>query len=122
MIFGKALLAGIACSAALLGPLGASALAPCTEPKTGTAEIPLFSPPLSEVVKGTEKLQLYSAPSWRCPKKGAFVNPDDKVIAHAQTTDGWTSVVYADPKTGENVSGWVISKRLKEIGTAGQGK
>jgi hypothetical protein len=89
MALGKALLACIACSAALLGPLRASALAEtpegCKEPKTGTREIPIFSPPLTNVVIGVGRLQFYSPPNFRCPMGGVFVIPKDELIAYAQT-------------------------------------
>ncbi len=34
------------------------------------------------------------------------------------TSDGWSQVMYA-PGTGDDVSGWVRSDRLKETGTVG---
>ena len=58
---GKTLFACIACSASLLGPLDGSAVAKtlkgCTEPKIGTSEVPLFSPPLINVVVGVGRVQ-----------------------------------------------------------------
>ena len=71
------------------------ALADCKEPETGTKNIPIFSPPLSAVV------------------------PKDELITYAQSNDGWSSVMYSNPKTGNNVSGWARSSRLKETGTVG---
>jgi hypothetical protein len=47
---------------------------------------------------------------------GVFVIPKDELIAYAQTNDGWSSVMYVNPRTGSNVSGWVRSVRLKETG------
>jgi hypothetical protein len=41
------------------------------------------------------------------------------VIAYAQSADGWSSVMYSNPKTGASVSGWVKSARLKPTGTVG---
>jgi hypothetical protein len=100
----------------LAGPaLGAG----CNEPKTGTKEVPVFSPPLGEVVVGTGRLQFFSAPNLSCPMKGVFVVPGDRLIAYAQSADGWSSVMYSNPKTGDTVSGWVKSARLKETGTVG---
>jgi len=95
------------------------ALADCKEPETGTKNIPIFSPPLSEVVTGAGRLQFYSAPNSNCAIKGVFVIPHDELIAYAQSNDGWSSVMYLNPKTGNNVSGWVRSVRLKETGTVG---
>lgn len=88
---------------------GDPAFADCREPATGTAKIPLFSPPLSEVVVGAGRLQFYSAPGRNCIMAGAFVIPKDELIAYAQSNDGWTSVMYLNPKTGYSVSGWVRS-------------
>ena len=120
---GKTLLAFIACSASLLGPLDGSTIAKtlkgCTEPKIGTSEVPLFSPPLINVVVGVGRVQFYSAPSFRCPMHGVFVIPKDELIAYAQSDDGWSSVMYTNPGTGDHVSGWVRSVRLKETGTVG---
>jgi hypothetical protein len=119
MTVSKNWLASIACGVALLGPFGTSASAEsCVEPKTGTKDVPIFSPPVLEVVTGTGRLQFYSAPNFRCPIDGVFVIPKDELIAYALTNDGWSSVMYAPPKK-DNVSGWVRSSRLKEIGTVG---
>lgn len=110
----------IACTAAIASPLGSSARAQgCTEPRTGTKEVPAFSPPISNVVTGAGRLQFYSAPNLRCAMNGIFVIPKDELIAYAQTNDGWSSVMYVNPRTGNNVSGWVKSQRLKETGTVG---
>ncbi len=88
--------------------------------ETGTNKAPMFSPPLSEVVIGTGRLQFYSAPNRGCVMPGVFVIPKDELIAYAQSNDGWTSVMYVNPKTGEGVSGWVRSSRLKTTGTVGR--
>jgi hypothetical protein len=123
MTLGKTLLACIACSTSLLGPLDASAVAEtlksCKEPKIGTREIPLFSPPLINVVVGVGRLQFYSAPNFRCPMHGVFVIPEDELIAYGQSDDGWSSVMYTNSRTGDHVSGWVRSVRLKETGAVG---
>jgi hypothetical protein len=91
----------------------------CKEPETGTKNIPSFSPPLSEVVTGAGRLQFYSAPNPACIMEGVFVIPKDELIAYAQSNDGWSSVMYSNPRTGNTVSGWVKSARLKETGTVG---
>ena len=123
MTFGKALLASIACGSALIGAFGTSALAgtadSCKEPKEGTNETPIFSPAMANVVVGTGRLQFYLAPNLRCPAVGVFVIPGDRLVAYAQTNDGWSSVMYLNPRTGNDVSGWVRSVRLKQTGTVG---
>ncbi len=96
-----------------------SAHAACTEPQAGSDRAPALSPPLSQVVTGSGRLQFHSAPDGACPMKGVFIIPKDAVIAHTQTRDGWSSVMYLDLRTGNDVSGWVRSARLKTIGTMG---
>jgi hypothetical protein len=120
MTLARTLLA-VACGAALLGRFDFPALAEanCKEPKTGTNNVPIFSPPLANVVTGTGRLQFYSAPNFGCPMDGVFVIPKDELVAYAQTDDGWSSVMYINPRTGNDVSGWVRSERLKVTGTMG---
>jgi hypothetical protein len=119
----KSVLACIVCSAVVLGSLGASVRAEtpasCREPQAGTRRVPLLSPPLAGMVTGTGRLQFYSAPNLHCPINGVFVIPKDELIIYAQTNDGWSSAMYAGPRSGNNVSGWVRSARLKETGTVG---
>jgi len=95
------------------------AFADCKEPETGTDSVPIFSPPLGEVVVGTGRLQFYSAPNLNCAMTGVFVIPKDALIAYAQSDNGWSSVMYSNPRTGDTVMGWVRSSRLKETGTMG---
>lgn len=116
---GRILRSGIVCGFVLLQPLGTAALAACAEPKSGTTDAPMLSPPLSMVVTGTGRLQFYSAPNAGCAMSGVFVIPKDELIAYAQTSTGWSSVVYVNPRTGIDVQGWVRSSRLKETGTVG---
>jgi hypothetical protein len=88
----------------------------CTEPKAGTKQVPILSPPLGKAVIGKGSLQFYSAPSLSCRMNGVFVIPGDSLVAYAETEDGWTSVAYFG---GSNPSGWVRSGRLKTTGTMG---
>ena len=108
---------------ALLVVLGVSARAetsdPCKEPREGSKDAPILSPPLAEMVTGNGRLQFYSAPDERCVMTGVFVIPKDELVAYVQTDSGWTSVVYNNPRTGNSVSGWVRSDRLKSMGTVG---
>jgi hypothetical protein len=123
MAFGKALRAWIVSGATLAGAFGAPSLAgaadACKELETGTIQVPILSPPMAGVVRGTGRLQFYSAPNLRCPMAGVFVIPKDRLIAYAETSDGWSSVMYVNPKTSADVSGWVRSARLKRTGTVG---
>jgi hypothetical protein len=97
---------------ALVLSVSGPAFADCKEPETGTRNVPIFSPPLSAVVIGAGRLQFYSAPNPNCAMAGMFVIPKDELIAYAQSNDGWSSVMYSNPKTGNDVSGWVKSSRL----------
>ncbi|HVX76577.1 MAG TPA: hypothetical protein VHB49_10635 [Bradyrhizobium sp.] len=108
----------ISCIVAIVAS-GSAALAACQEPETGTEDVPIFSPPMGEVVVGAGRLQFYSAPDANCAMKGVFVIPKDEVITYAQSRSGWSSVMYSNPRTGQSVSGWVRSERLKETGTVG---
>jgi hypothetical protein len=100
--------------------VSSAAFAGCKEPETGTKTIPVLSPRLSAVVIGTGRLQFHSAPNANCAMAGVFIIPKDEVIAYAQSDDGWSSVMYFNPKTGNDVQGWVRSSRLKTTGTVGQ--
>jgi hypothetical protein len=119
----RSVLACIVSSGLILGALGATVQAQtpssCKEPQTGTTRAPMLSPPLANVVTGTGRLQFYSAPNLHCPVSGVFVIPNDELVAYAQTNDGWSSVMYVNPRTGNDVSGWVRSARLKSTGTVG---
>jgi len=119
---GKILIAFTICILALLKPFGTSSLAEnvkvCQEPETGTSQAPMISPPLANVVIGAGRLQFYSAPNIHCQLNGVFVVPKDRLIAYAQTDDGWSSVIYSSNR-GDVVSGWVRSSRLKVTGTVG---
>ena len=100
------------------GALSSSAVAACREPAVGSDAVPALSPPLAAVVIGSGRLQFHSVPQAGCVMQGVFVIPKDGLIAYAQTRD-WTSVMYSNPKTGNTVSGWVKSSRLKITGTVG---
>ena len=104
---------------ALVFSLSSPAFADCREPETGTKNISVFSPPLSAVVTDAGRLQFYSAPNANCAMAGVFVVPKDELITYAQSNDGWSSVMYSNPRSGNDVSGWVRSSRLKETGTVG---
>jgi hypothetical protein len=120
MISCKTAFGCIAASIVLLNIAAAPALAAdCKEPQTGTKDVPIFSPPLANVVMGAGRLQFYSAPNERCAIDGVFVIPKDELVAYAETSDGWSSVMYMSPRNGNIVSGWVRSARLKQTGTMG---
>ncbi len=119
MAVGKTLFVCAILLGALGGPAFAGPFKDCKEPEAGSNAAPVLSPPMSAVVTGKGRLQFYSAPNAHCPAPGVFVVPRDELIAYVQTDDGWTSVMYTSPKTGDYVTGWVSSARLKMIGTMG---
>jgi len=98
--------------------LPGSVFAACEEPAVGGPATPALSPPLAAIVIGNGRLQFYSAPQTGCAMPGLFVVPKDELIAYARTRN-WTSVMYSNPKTGNIVSGWVRSSRLRMTGTVG---
>ena len=104
---------------ALVFAVSGHAFADCKEPAIGTKNFPSLSPPLSEVVIGSGRLQFYSAPNLDCAMPGVFVIAKDELIAYAQSDDGWSSVMYSNPGSASTVSGWVKSSRLKATGTVG---
>lgn len=114
----KALLAGLG-GLALLCAAGPARAAGCAEPQAGTKDIPILSPPLASTVIGAGRLPFYAAPDSRCRMDGVFVVPKDELVVYARTSDGWSSVMYLNPRTGADVSGWVRSDRLKMRGTVG---
>ena len=118
MTFGKSLIVG-AVLPALAGVSAHAAPAGCKEPATGTDSVPVISPPLANVVTGAGRLQFYSAPYPQCAMNGVFVIPKDLLVSYAETSDGWTSVMYTNPRTNDIVQGWVRSARLKPTGTVG---
>jgi hypothetical protein len=107
------------CGITLIGAGGVVRADDCKEPVEGSKDAPIFSPPIAAVVTGAGRLQFYSAPNLRCVMSGVFVIPKDALVAYARTSDGWSSVMYINPRTGNDVSGWVRSDRLKQIGTVG---
>jgi hypothetical protein len=119
MLTVRSLLAFVICSAAAVALTPTRAAPLCKEPETGTKDAPMLSPPLANVVTGAGRLQFYSAPDLACAMNGIYVIPKDELIAYAETRDGWSSVMYTNPRTGNAVSGWVRSARLKETGTVG---
>jgi hypothetical protein len=121
MAFGRRLFVNLAGGFTILALVTAVHASPpdCREPETGTKAVPTFSPPIGNSVMGPGQLPFYSAPSLNCPMKGIFVVPRDEVVAYAETKDGWSSVMYVNPRSGNQVSGWVRSARLKAKGTLG---
>jgi hypothetical protein len=62
-------------------------------------------------VKGTGRLQFYTAPATACVMKGIFILPKEAVTAIASQA-GYTRVKYVNPRTGFEVTGWVDAQRV----------
>ena len=67
------------------------------------------------VTIGTGRVQFYGAPNEGCMMKNVFVLPKEELTAYSTYGD-FTSVMYMNPKTGEDTEGWVKSSRVKYTG------
>ncbi|HXY58909.1 MAG TPA: hypothetical protein VEH76_10040 [Methylocystis sp.] len=119
MSVGKILLVCAILLSALESSSRAAPTNACKEPEPGSKAASILSPPFANVVTGQGRLQFYSAPNIHCPMAGVFVIPKDDLVSYVETDDGWTSVMYVNPRSGDHVEGWVRSARLKKTGTAG---
>ena len=77
-----------------------------------------FSPVEGYKVVGEGRLYFHSAPDAKCRTKDVFVVPKDRLVGYSEYK-GWYSVMYVNPKTGEDFEGWVDSRRLESTGTMG---
>ena len=77
-----------------------------------------FYPRRSYSVGGKGRLYFHSAPDTGCRFKDIFVIPGDSLVVYSSFNE-WYEVMYINPKTGEDFSGWVRSERLKFSGTLG---
>ncbi|WP_395399965.1 hypothetical protein ACHMW6_22170 [Pseudoduganella sp. UC29_106] len=62
-------------------------------------------------VGGAGRLQIYSAPSDACAKKGVFVLAGERLKSSLRFED-FAYVTYTNPKTGKKAEGWVYVDRL----------
>ena len=65
---------------------------------------------------GKGRVQFYSGPTEKCKMPGVFILPGQTVNGYIRYR-GFTSVMYLNPKTGEDTTGWVRSTRLQFNGT-----
>jgi hypothetical protein len=77
-----------------------------------------LSPPESQRVLGPGRLYFHGAPQADCRSKDVFVIPGDQLTAYTEY-QGWYSVMYMNPATGDDFQGWVRADRLKSTGTVG---
>jgi hypothetical protein len=66
-------------------------------------------------VTGQGRLQFFSAPSPGCIIKGVFILPGEEVIAYTEY-QGFTAVMYSNPRTHLDTEGWVATARLQATG------
>jgi hypothetical protein len=64
---------------------------------------------------GTERVAFYSGPDDACKEEGVFVLPGEELNAYINYGD-FTSILYINPKNGNEATGWVKTSRLKETG------
>jgi hypothetical protein len=80
----------------------------------------IYNPILGGKVIGTGRLQFYTKPFIECEMKGVFVIPGDGLTIYSSTADSkWVEVMYINPKTSNDVMGWVQKNRIKETGSMG---
>lgn len=75
----------------------------------------MIDPVSAFAVTGKGRFYLYAAPDEKCITK-VFVIPGDSLIGYS-TYKGFHNIMYMNPKTGADFSGWVLSDRLKFTGT-----
>lgn len=67
-------------------------------------------------VTGKGRLHFHLAPHAACRDDQVFVVPGDSVTGYAEY-EGWTWVMYVNPKSGKEFQGWVPDARVKNVGT-----
>src|SRR6478735_4835500 len=91
-------------------PLATAEDVSCTDiASKADSEAGMVLPRLSYKVASDGRLYFYSAPSESC-RTDVFVIPKDELISYSEL-NGWLSVMYTHPKTGEISEGWVKSDR-----------
>jgi hypothetical protein len=78
-------------------------------------------PVSSHRVIGAGRLHFHTAPDAACRDAKLFVIPGDKLTVYTEY-QGYVSVMYLNPKAGEDFMGWVEAKRLEFVGTLAPGK
>jgi hypothetical protein len=76
----------------------------------------LFNPPSSYAVIGKGRLYFHTAPDNSCRSRDVFVITGDELIAYTEY-QGWYSVMYINPRSGQDFHGWVRPERLTMRGT-----
>jgi|GEM_PF-108865 len=112
--------ARLVASAPPAGVVAAVPAPPAPQPQDDCAALdasasrPSFAVPAAQAgrqVKGTGRLQFYTAPAGACVMKGIFILPREAVTALA-SQGGYTRVKYVNPRTGLEVTGWVDAQRV----------
>ncbi len=76
----------------------------------------LFNPPASYAVNSKGRLYFHTAPDNSCRSREVFVIAGDELIAYTEY-QGWYSVMYINPRSGQDFHGWVRPERLTMRGT-----
>ena len=75
-----------------------------------------LNPPSTYAVTGKGRLYFHTAPNDHCRSREIFVIPGDELIAYTEY-QGWYSVMYSNPRSGQDFHGWVRPERLIMRGT-----
>ena len=75
-----------------------------------------FNPPATYAVDGKGRLYFHTAPANHCRSRDVFVIGGDELIAYSEH-QGWYSVMYINPRSGQDFHGWVRPERLRLRGT-----
>jgi hypothetical protein len=109
-------------TAALFAAFGLLALPALADEKACAAiaerakrEEGMISPAATYRVTGEGRLHFHTAPDPQCRQSKVFIIPNDMVIAYSKYGD-WFSAMYVNPRTGNDVEGWLQAPRLKYTG------
>ena len=75
-----------------------------------------FNPPATYAVGSKGRLYFHTAPANHCRSRDVFVIGGDELIAYSEY-QGWYSVMYINPRSGQDFHGWVRPERLRLRGT-----
>lgn len=73
-------------------------------------------PTMGLKVIGEGRLHFHRAPHKGCRDDKVFVIPGDAVTGYAEY-EGWTWVMYVNPRSSDTFEGWVPDARIKNVGT-----
>ena len=109
-------------AACIVAPAASASAANCDAIYKQAQEKELRRVPVSSYrVTGAGRLYFHTAPDAACRDAKVFVIPGDKLTVYTEY-QVYVSVMYLNPKSGEDFMGWVETKRLELVGTLAPGK